>query len=57
VIPARTLNSGYQSSDPQRQRSNLDIFCFSLTDAEMAALATLDLGEAAAVDSGLRVEF
>ncbi len=30
-----------KSSDPQRQRANLDIFRFSLSDAEMAALATL----------------
>jgi 2,5-diketo-D-gluconate reductase A len=46
-----------KSSDPQRQRSNLDIFGFSLTGPEMAALAALDLGEDAAVDSDLRVEF
>jgi 2,5-diketo-D-gluconate reductase A len=46
-----------KSSDPRRQRANLDIFRFSLSDAEMAALATLDLGEDAAVDSDLRVEF
>lgn len=46
-----------KSSDPRRQRENLGIFGFSLSDAEMAALATLDLGEAAAVDSDLRVEF
>jgi diketogulonate reductase-like aldo/keto reductase len=46
-----------KSSDAQRQRANLDIFQFSLSDAEMAALATLDLGEDAAVDSDRRVEF
>jgi 2,5-diketo-D-gluconate reductase A len=46
-----------KSSDPQRQRANLDIFRFSLSEAELAALATLDLGEDAAVDSDLRVEF
>ena len=46
-----------KSSDPQRQRANLDIFRFSLSDAELAALATLDRGEDAAVDSDLRVEF
>lgn len=46
-----------KSSDPRRQRANLDIFRFSLSDPEMAALATLDLGEDAAVDSDLRVEF
>ena len=46
-----------KSSDPQRQRANLDIFRFSLSDAELATLATLDRGEDAAVDSDLRVEF
>ena len=46
-----------KSGDPRRQRSNLDIFGFSLTSPEMAALAALDLGEDAAVDSDLRVEF
>jgi 2,5-diketo-D-gluconate reductase A len=46
-----------KSSDAQRQRANLDIFRFSLSDAELAALATLDRGEDAAVDSDLRVEF
>lgn len=46
-----------KSSDPQRQRANLDIFRFSLTEAELAALATLDRAEGAAVDSDLRVEF
>jgi 2,5-diketo-D-gluconate reductase A len=46
-----------KSSDPQRQRANLDIFGFSLSDAELALLATLDLGEDAAVDSDQRVEF
>ena len=42
---------------PGRQRANLDIFGFCLSDAEMAALAVLDLGEDAAVDSDERVEF
>ena len=46
-----------KSGDPRRQRENLGIFGFSLSDAELAALATLDLGEDAAVDSDLRVEF
>jgi hypothetical protein len=38
-------------------RGNLDIFGFTLTDAEMAARAGLDQGEDAAVDSDLRVEY
>jgi 2,5-diketo-D-gluconate reductase A len=46
-----------KSSDPVRQRENLGIFGFCLAPAEMAALATLDLGEDAAVDSDRRVEF
>jgi len=46
-----------KSSDPRRQRENLGIFSFSLSDPEMAALAALDQGEDAAVDSDLRVEF
>jgi len=46
-----------KSASPQRQQANLDIFGFCLTDAEMTALAALDLGEDAAVDSDQRVEF
>ena len=46
-----------KSARPDRQRANLQIFGFSLSDAEMAALAALDLGEDAAVDSDARVEF
>jgi 2,5-diketo-D-gluconate reductase A len=45
-----------KSARPERQRANLQIFGFSLSDAEMAALAALDLGEDAAVDSDARVE-
>jgi diketogulonate reductase-like aldo/keto reductase len=37
--------------------ASLDIFRFSLSDPEMDALAALDQGEDAAVDSDLRVEF
>ena len=40
-----------KSSDPQRLRSNLDVFGFALSDAEMADLSALDRGELAAVDS------
>ena len=32
------------SSNPRRQAENLDVFDFELTDAEMAAIATLDAG-------------
>jgi 2,5-diketo-D-gluconate reductase A len=46
-----------KSASPQRQQANLDIFGFCLADAEMTALAALDLGEDAAVDSDQRVEF
>jgi 2,5-diketo-D-gluconate reductase A len=46
-----------KSASPHRQRANLDIFGWALTDAEMAALAGLDRGEDAAVDSDLRVEY
>jgi 2,5-diketo-D-gluconate reductase A len=46
-----------KSSDADRQRSNLDIFGFSLDDAEMAAVAGLDQGEDAAVDSDAHEEF
>jgi len=46
-----------KSASPERQRANLDIFGFTLTGTEMAGLAGLDLGEDAAVDSDLRVEY
>jgi 2,5-diketo-D-gluconate reductase A len=46
-----------KSARPERQQANLQIFGFSLSDAEMAALAGLDRGEDAAVDSDARVEF
>ncbi|MFI5890425.1 aldo/keto reductase [Actinoplanes sp. NPDC051513] len=39
------------SSDPQRLRSNLDVFGFALSNAEMADVSALDRGEQAAVDS------
>lgn len=46
-----------KSADEERQRANLDVFGFELTDNEMAALAGLDLGEAAAVDADAREEY
>lgn len=46
-----------KSRSADRQRSNLDVFGFALTDAEMTALAALDLGEDQAVDSDQREEF
>lgn len=46
-----------KSASPRRQLANLDIAGFCLSEAEMTALATLDLGEDAAVDSDQRVEF
>ena len=46
-----------KSASPGRQLANLDIAGFCLSDAELTALAALDLGEDAAVDSDQRVEF
>jgi 2,5-diketo-D-gluconate reductase A len=46
-----------KSSSAERQRSNLDVFGFDLTGAEMTELAALDLGEDQAVDSDQREEF
>jgi 2,5-diketo-D-gluconate reductase A len=46
-----------KSASGQRQRDNLDVFGFQLSPPELAALAGLDLGEDAAVDSDQRVEF
>jgi 2,5-diketo-D-gluconate reductase A len=46
-----------KSARPERQRANLRIFGFRLSDAEMADLGTLDFGEDAAVDSDARVDF
>ncbi len=47
------------ATSPNRgsEQSNLDVFSFSLSAADMAALADLDLGEQIAVDSDERVEF
>lgn len=46
-----------KSARPDRQRSNLKIFGFRLSDTEMTGLGALDRGEGAAVDSDARVEF
>ena len=46
-----------KSARPERQRANLRISGFRLSDAELADLGTLDLGEDAAVDSDARAEF
>lgn len=40
-----------KSADPQRLRQNLDVFGFELSDEQMTALAALDQGESAVVDS------
>ena len=40
-----------KSARPERVRENIDIFDFALTDEEIAAISSLDRGEAAAVDS------
>ncbi|MCW6003265.1 aldo/keto reductase [Micromonospora sp. CPCC 205371] len=40
-----------KSSDPVRLRQNLDIFDFSLTTDEVAAISALDQGDAAGADS------
>jgi 2,5-diketo-D-gluconate reductase A len=40
-----------KSTDPQRLAHNLDVFSFDLSSDDMAALATLDQGPDAGVDS------
>jgi len=40
-----------KSADPGRQRENASVFDFALTEAEIAALAALDRGEACARDA------
>lgn len=45
------------SSRPERWASNADLFSFELTDQDMADLATLDLGEAAAWDANTHEEW
>jgi 2,5-diketo-D-gluconate reductase A len=46
-----------KSADPGRQLSNLDVFSFSLSNAEIAVLDTFDRGEQLAVDSDEHEEF
>jgi 2,5-diketo-D-gluconate reductase A len=46
-----------KSGDPDRQRANLDVFDFALTDDELAQLSALDRGEAAAIDADRHEEF
>jgi 2,5-diketo-D-gluconate reductase A len=46
-----------KSASPERQRENLDVFGFELTEEEMTALAAMDRGEDAAVDSDVHEEF
>lgn len=43
-----------KSSNPERMRANLDVFDFELGADDVAALNSLDLGEAAAEDSDTR---
>jgi 2,5-diketo-D-gluconate reductase A len=43
-----------KSSNPERLALNLDVFGFTLSDAELAAIAGLDRGNAGAVDSDTR---
>jgi 2,5-diketo-D-gluconate reductase A len=40
-----------KSSDPERQRQNIDLFDFALAPEEVAAISALDRGESAAEDS------
>ncbi|MGZ8178026.1 aldo/keto reductase [Williamsia sp. SKLECPSW1] len=46
-----------KSADPERQIDNASLFDWSLTDDDMAVLAGLDLGEAAARDPHIDEEF
>jgi 2,5-diketo-D-gluconate reductase A len=40
-----------RSTNPERIAQNIDVFDFQLTPGDLARLAALDQGEAAAVDS------
>ena len=42
-----------RSSNPGRLRQNIDIFDFTLTDAEVTAISALDTGEEKRVDSDI----
>src|SRR5579875_2611414 len=46
-----------KSGHPERQRENLDVFGFELTEEEMSALAAMDRGEEAVTDSDVHEEF
>ena len=46
-----------KSADPRRQRENAAVFDFALDAAEVAALAALDVGEAAARDADMHEIF
>jgi len=46
-----------QSADPSRQRENLDVVGFELTDAEIAAISTLESGRLWDADPETHEEF
>ena len=46
-----------KSADEQRQRENLDVFCFELTDAEVEAISTLESGRLWDADPETHEEF
>ena len=46
-----------KSADPARQRANLDLFGFTLTDAEMATLSGMERGRIWGQDPDVHEEF
>jgi diketogulonate reductase-like aldo/keto reductase len=46
-----------KSADPQRQRTNLDLFGFALDDAQVAALSGLERGRIWGQDPATHEEF
>jgi 2,5-diketo-D-gluconate reductase A len=46
-----------KSADPQRQRANIDLFGFTLTDAEMATLSGMERGRIWGQDPDVHEEF
>lgn len=46
-----------KSSDPERQRENIDVFAFELTDAEMRSIASLESGRLWGADPDTHEEF
>jgi 2,5-diketo-D-gluconate reductase A len=46
-----------KSADPARQRANLDLFGFTLSDAEMAALTGMERGRIRGQDPDVHEEF